>query len=105
MLAPTLIDIIDVIAIPRLTLFFGTRLLHLSACAAAQARDNEEGEKAGDFEADVCVFHFFLIFQKMAQRRKPRLSNEGAANNTTSFNPAKERSLKPENRDEPRRID
>jgi hypothetical protein len=62
--SPFLLGIIDVIAIPRLTRFFGARLLHLGACATAKARDNEEGEKTDDFEAEVCVFHFFLVSQR-----------------------------------------
>jgi hypothetical protein len=72
--APFLLGIIDVIAIPRLARFFGARLLHLGACATAKARYNEDGEKTGDFEADVCVFHFFLVAQKMAQRGNSRFS-------------------------------
>ena len=35
--APNLIDIVDVIAIPRLALFFGSRLLHFGTCAIAKA--------------------------------------------------------------------
>ncbi len=57
--APFLLGIIDVIAIPRLTRFFGTRLLPLGACATPKARYNEEGEKTGDFAAGECVFHIF----------------------------------------------
>ena len=60
MLTPNLIGIIDVIAIPRLALFFGTRLLHFGACAAAKACD-EKSKRADNFQADEYVFHFFLI--------------------------------------------
>jgi hypothetical protein len=66
--APFLLGIIDVIAIPRLTRFFGARLLHFGACATAKARHDEEGEKAGNFQAvEKCVFHFFLVCPKIAQ--------------------------------------
>jgi hypothetical protein len=95
--APFLLGIVEVIAIPCLTRFFGARLLHFGACATAKARHDEEGEKPGNFQAGECVFHFFLLSLKMAQRRNPRLSNEGAAYNTTPFQP----SQGTENRDDP----
>jgi hypothetical protein len=57
-LAPILIGIIDVIAIPRLTLFSGNRLLHFGACAAAKAR-YEKRKRADDFQAGEYVFHIF----------------------------------------------
>ena len=60
MFAPALIEIIDVITIPGLTLFFGIRLLHFSACAAARARD-EKSRGADDFQAGAYVFHIFLV--------------------------------------------
>jgi hypothetical protein len=59
-LAPNLIGIIDVIAIPRLTLFFGTRLLHFGACAAAKAC-HEKSKMADNFQAAEYVFHIFLV--------------------------------------------
>jgi hypothetical protein len=59
-LAPNLIGIIDVIAIPRLTLFFGTRLLHFGACAAAKAR-HEKSKRADNFQAGEYVFHIFFV--------------------------------------------
>jgi hypothetical protein len=59
-LAPNLIDMIDVIAIQRLTLFFGTRLLHFGACAAAKAC-HEKSKRADDFQAGEYVFHIFLV--------------------------------------------
>ena len=58
--APFLLGIIDVIAIPRLTLFFGARLLHLGACAAAKAC-REENKRADNFPAGEYVFHIFLV--------------------------------------------
>jgi hypothetical protein len=57
--APFLLGIIDVIAVPSLTLFFGTRLLHFGACAAAKAC-HEESKKADSFQAGEYVFHNFL---------------------------------------------
>ena len=51
---------IDVIAIPGLTLFFGIRLLHISAGAAAKARD-EKSRSADDFQAGAYVFHILLV--------------------------------------------
>jgi hypothetical protein len=59
-LAPNFIGIIDVIAIPRLTLFFGTRLLHFGACAAAKTR-HEKSKSAANFQAGEYVFHIFLV--------------------------------------------
>jgi hypothetical protein len=59
-LAPNLIDIIDVIAIQGLTLFFGTRLLHFGACAAAKAC-HEKSKRADNFQAGEYVFHIFLV--------------------------------------------
>jgi len=58
--APNLIDIIDVIAIPRLTLFFGRRLLHFGACAAAKAQ-HEKSKRADNFQAGEYVSHIFLV--------------------------------------------
>ena len=58
--APFLLGIIDVIAIPRLTLFFGARLMHLGACAAAKAC-REENKRADNFPAGEYVFHIFLV--------------------------------------------
>jgi hypothetical protein len=46
-LAPNLILIVDVIAIPRLTLFFGRRLL-LFGLAAAQA-SHEKSKRPDDY--------------------------------------------------------
>jgi hypothetical protein len=60
-LAPNLIGIIDVIAIPRLTLFFGTRLLHFGACAAAKAF-REQSKKADNFQAGEYVSHYLSKF-------------------------------------------
>ncbi len=60
MLAPILIGIIDVIAIPRLTLFFGNRLLRFGACAAAKAR-HEKSKRADNFQAGKYVFHIFPV--------------------------------------------
>jgi hypothetical protein len=59
-LAPNLIHVIDVIAIPRLTLPFGTRLLHFGACAAAKACHNKS-KRADNFQAGEYVFHIFLV--------------------------------------------
>jgi hypothetical protein len=59
-LAPNLIGIIDVIAIPRLTLFFGTRLLHFGACAAAKAC-HEKSKRADNFQAGEYLFHIFFV--------------------------------------------
>jgi hypothetical protein len=60
MLAPSLIGLIDVIAIPRLTVSFGTRLLHFGACTAAKAR-HEESKRADNFQVGEYVFHIFLL--------------------------------------------
>jgi hypothetical protein len=49
---------IDVIAIPRLTLFIGTRLLHCGARAAAKAC-HEKSKRADNFHAGEYVFHIF----------------------------------------------
>jgi hypothetical protein len=59
-LAPNPIGIIDVIAVPRLALFFGTRLLHFGACAAAKAC-HEKSKRADNFQAGEYVFHIFLV--------------------------------------------
>jgi hypothetical protein len=59
-LAPNLIGIIDVITIPGLTLFFGNRLLHFSACAAAKACD-EKSSRDDAFQAGAYLFHIFLV--------------------------------------------
>jgi hypothetical protein len=58
--APHLIDIVDVIAIPRLPLFFGARLLHFGACAAANAC-HEKSKRADNFQAAEYGFHIFLV--------------------------------------------
>ena len=60
MLAPNLIGMIDVIAIPRLTRSFGTRLLHFGACAAAKAQ-HEKSKRADNFQAGEYVSHIFLV--------------------------------------------
>ena len=60
MLAPFPIDIVDVIAIPRLTLFFGTRLLHIAARAAAKDC-HEHSKRADNFQAGEYVSHVFPI--------------------------------------------
>jgi hypothetical protein len=49
-----------VIAIPHLTLFFGARLLHFGAYAAAKAC-REENKRADNFPAGEYGFHFFLV--------------------------------------------
>jgi hypothetical protein len=59
-LAPNLIGIIDVIAIPGFTLFFGTRLLHFGACAAAKAC-HEKRKSPDNFQAGEYLFHIFLV--------------------------------------------
>jgi hypothetical protein len=59
-LAPNLIGMINVIAIPRLTLFVGSRLLHSGACAAAKAC-HEKSKMADNFQAGEYVFHIFLV--------------------------------------------
>jgi hypothetical protein len=71
--APFPVDLIDVIAIRRLTLFFGIRLLRFGACAAAKAC-HEESKKADDFQAGGYVFHIFPVPPKMAQRQAFRSS-------------------------------
>jgi hypothetical protein len=63
-LAPNLIGMIDVIAIPRLTRFFGTRLLHFGACAAAKAC-YEKSKRADNFQAGEYVFHIFIVPDKL----------------------------------------
>ena len=60
MRAPNPIDIVDVIAIPRLTLFFGRRLLPFGACAAAKVC-HEQSKRADNFQAGQYVFHALLI--------------------------------------------
>jgi hypothetical protein len=65
-LAPFLVDPIDVIAIPRLSLFFGTRFLRFGARAAAKAC-HEESKRPDNFQAGECVFHIVLVPPKMAQ--------------------------------------
>jgi len=59
-LAKNLIGMIDVIAIPRLTRSFGTRLLHFGACAAAKAC-HEKSKRADNFQDGEHVFHIFLV--------------------------------------------
>jgi hypothetical protein len=58
--APNLIDIVDVIAIPRLTLFFGIRLLDCAACAAAKT-EREKSKRADNFQAGEYVPHMLLV--------------------------------------------
>jgi hypothetical protein len=65
--APFLLGIIDVIAVPSLALFFGTRIVRLGACAAAKAC-YEDRKKASNFAAGECVFHIFSCSQKMLPR-------------------------------------
>ena len=57
--APSPIDIIDVIAIPRLTLLFGARLLYTSAGAAAKGRQ-ENSKRSDDFESGEYFLHISL---------------------------------------------
>jgi hypothetical protein len=71
--APNLIGIIDVIAIPRLALFFGTRLLHFGACAAAKA-GHEKSKRADNFQAGEYVFHIFLVPDALKALSVPRAS-------------------------------
>jgi hypothetical protein len=75
--APFPVDLIDVIAIPRLTLlFFGIRLLRFGACAAAKAC-HEESKNADDFQAGGYVFlcvSYLSRSPKMAQRQAFRSS-------------------------------
>jgi hypothetical protein len=59
-LAPSLIRIIDVITIPRLTLFFGAGVLHLGACAAAKAC-RQKSKRAYNFQFGEYVFHILLL--------------------------------------------
>jgi hypothetical protein len=77
-LAPVLIDVIDVITIPRLTLFFGTRLLRFGACAAAKAR-HEKSKSADNFQAGEYVFHIFLIPDALISLPVPLPSSEAFA--------------------------
>jgi hypothetical protein len=46
---------IDVIAVPRLTRFFGSRLLHFGTLAAAKAC-HEQGKRADNFQAGEYLF-------------------------------------------------
>jgi hypothetical protein len=61
--APFLLGIIEVIAVPSLALFFGTRIVRLGACAAAKAC--QDSKKADHFAAGNCGFHIFSHSQKM----------------------------------------
>jgi hypothetical protein len=61
--APFLLGIIDVIAVPSLALFFGTRIVRLGACAAAKAY--QYSKKTDNFAASNCGFHIFSHSQKM----------------------------------------
>jgi hypothetical protein len=65
--APFLLGIIDVIAVPSLAIFFGTRIVRWGACAAAKAC-HEDSKKAGNFAASNWVFHIFSRSQKMLPR-------------------------------------
>lgn len=60
MLAPILIEIIDVITIPDLTLFFRSRLRRFGVCAAAKACDGKSS-RDDDFQAGAYLFHIFLV--------------------------------------------
>ena len=61
--APFFLGIIDVIAVPSLALFFGTRIVHLGACAAAKAC-HEDSKKADNFAAGNDPFHMFFSLPK-----------------------------------------
>lgn len=63
MRAPFFLGIIDVIAVPSLALFFGTRIVRLGACAAAEAC-HEDSKKAGNFAAGNGPFHMFFSLPK-----------------------------------------
>ena len=56
---------VDVIAIPRLTLFFGIRLLDCAACAAAKT-EREKSKRADNFQAGEYVPHMLLVPQARA---------------------------------------
>ena len=61
--APFLLGIIDVIAVPSLALFFGTRIVRLGAGAAAKAC--QDSKKADNLAAGNCGFRIFFHSQKM----------------------------------------
>ena len=63
MLAPNLIDIIDVIAVQLLTLFFGIRLLHFGASAAAKAC-HDKSKRGDNFQSGEFVFHILLVAEQ-----------------------------------------
>jgi hypothetical protein len=71
--APFPIDTVDVIAIPRLTLFFGTRLLHFAACAAAKDC-HEQSKRADNFQAGEYVSHIFPMPDALRSFPVPLLS-------------------------------
>jgi hypothetical protein len=58
--APNRIDIIDVVAIPCFTLFFGRLLLDFGARAAAKAK-YEKSKRADNFKVGEYVSHIFLV--------------------------------------------
>jgi hypothetical protein len=62
--APFFLGIIDVIAVPRLALFFGTQIVRWGAYAAAKA--DQDSKKADNFAAGNYVFHIFSHSQKDA---------------------------------------
>jgi len=64
--APFLLGIIDVIAVPSLALFFGSRIVRLGAGAAAKA--GQDSKKADNLAAGDCGFHIFFHSQKMLPR-------------------------------------
>jgi hypothetical protein len=57
--APIPVDIIDVIAIPRLTLLFGGRLLYTSGGATAKGC-HENSKRSDDFEPGKYLLHMSL---------------------------------------------
>ena len=61
--APFLLGVIDVIAVPSLALFFGTRIVRWGAGAAEQG--GQDSKKADDFATGNCGFHVFYHCQKM----------------------------------------
>jgi hypothetical protein len=60
--APFLLGFIDVIAVPSLALFSGTRIVRWGACAAAKAY--QDSKKADNFAAGNCGFHIFSHSRK-----------------------------------------
>ena len=70
--APFLLGIVDVIAVPSLTLFFGARLLHFGACAATKAYQ-EENKRADYFQAAEYMVHYL----SRSPTRRSDTSREG----------------------------